>query len=305
MPISTGDYARGLQPISGKWVEAGEAEVPAKYKEVFTMRSMGNRSYIEDILSTGTGLIPAISEGEAVRYDSFRQGHATRYTAQDFGSGVIITQRMLETGVDLDLMARRTKNLGKGAAATKNVVAFNVLNRAFNTSYVGGDGKALCVSDHPVGRAGNISNVLATAQDVSEAALEAMDLLVADFRDDGNLRQNIQVRKLVVPRALRFEVQRILGSVKQPDSVSNNTNALRDENFISGGVVVVDQLSDADAWFVLTSESEQGLTFMERKAEVQASDTDFDTGNAKTKINFSIATGWTNFRHVLGTAGAA
>jgi hypothetical protein len=56
---------------------------------------------------------------------------------------------------------------------TKENVAANVYNRAFNTSYTGGDGKALLVTDHP-SLSGNQSNTLATAADMSEASLEDM-----------------------------------------------------------------------------------------------------------------------------------
>jgi hypothetical protein len=67
----------------------------------------------------------------------------------------------------------RTQALAFSFRQTKENVAANVYNRAFNTAYTGGDGKALLVTDHP-SLAGNQSNTLATAADMSEASARGL-----------------------------------------------------------------------------------------------------------------------------------
>ena len=69
-------------------------------------------------------------------------------------------------------------------STTKQVKAANVLNNAFSSSYVGGDGKELCATDHPTVGAGDLRNELATAADLNETSLEQALIDIADFKDE-------------------------------------------------------------------------------------------------------------------------
>ena len=73
---------------------------------------------------------------------------------------------------------------------TKQVKAANVLNNAFSSSYVGGDGKELCATDHPTVANVDLSNELSVSADLNETSLEQALIDIANFRDERNLKIN-------------------------------------------------------------------------------------------------------------------
>lgn len=299
--ITVGDFAKALEPLSGKWFGDGYKRHPELFKEIMEVRR-SDRAYEEDALISGIGLMQATPSGEPTPYDKMKQGYVKRYTHADYRLGLIITQNMIDDGINLNLVRRQAEALGRSAIETKNTIAFNVLNRAFNSSYVGGDGKELCATDHPT-VAGNMRNELSTASDLNEAALEQMDVDLGDIKDDRGLRINLKPKKFVIPRALKFEAHRIFKSVNQPGNANNDVNAIRDMSLFPEGVIAVDYLTDSDAFFMLT-DCMDGLVYYSRKEPVLSNDKDFDTDNAKFKAHMRCAVGWTDWRHVFGSPGA-
>ena len=49
---------------------------------------------------------------------------------------------------------------------TKEIVGANIYNRAFNSSYVGGDGVSLLNANHPNVAGGTFSNTISVASDL-------------------------------------------------------------------------------------------------------------------------------------------
>jgi hypothetical protein len=111
------------------------------------------------------------SEGAAVTYDTEQQGFTSRFQHVNYGLGFIITQEMMEDDQYMLVGERRSKALARSMRQTKEINAANVYNRAFNTSYLGGDGKAMIVSDHPNVSGGTYSNVISVAADFPKLLL--------------------------------------------------------------------------------------------------------------------------------------
>ena len=301
--VTTGDFAKALEPLSGKWFGDGYNSNEALYKQVFTERK-SDRAYEEDALISGLGLHQSTPEGEATTYDHARQGFVKRYNHTDYRSGIIVTQNMIDDGMSMSIMERRARMLGRSAMETKNTVAFNVLNRAYNSSYVGGDGVELSSAAHPT-RAGNQRNELSTATDLSEAALEQMVIDMASITDDRGLKIRLSPRKLVIPTELMFDSHRILKSLGRVSTADNDINAVKDMGMFPEGIVVSPYLTDADSFFILTSENENGLVFLSRKEPELSADKDFQTDNAQFKSHMRFDCGWTDWRHVFSNKGGA
>jgi len=196
---------------------------------------------------------------------------------------------------------RKAQGLARSMRQTKEIVGANVYNRAFAT-YTGGDGKVLLASDHPNVAGGTFSNIIGTAADISEAALEQAVIDIAGFRDDRGLLIAAKPRKLVIPYQLQFEAKRILGSDGRVGTDLNDPNAIK-EMGIFGEVVTNHYLTDADAWFILTDVKE-GLKYFERRGDQFEMDNDFDTENAKFKATARYSFGWSDPRAIYGSAGA-
>ena len=167
---------------------------------------------------TGFGLAAVKTEGGGVAYDDQEQGFVSRYTHVTYGLGFIITREMYEDGIAVTVALRRANALAFSIRQTKEIIGANVLNRAFNPNYTMGsnsDGKELCATDHPNKSGGTWSNELATAADLSEAALEQACIDIAAFTTDRGLKIAIMPQKLIIPTSLEFDAMRILESVGQ------------------------------------------------------------------------------------------
>lgn len=120
--------------------------------------------------------------------------------------------------------------------------------------------------------------------------------------NDRGLKISIMPDKLIIPKELMFEAERILKSTLQNDSANNAINALRSTGMFKGGVKVNHYLTDADAWFIRTN-CPDGMKYINRKSTSFAMDNDFDTSNAKFKAAFRCSFGNTDPRGIYGSAG--
>jgi phage major head subunit gpT-like protein len=298
--ISTGNFPKALWPGVKKWYGQEYSDYPVQYDKLFE-KSTSDRAWEEIVGTSGLGLAVVKAEGAPVTYDSEQQGFTSRFQHVNYALGFIITQEMMEDDQYMLVGERRSKALARSMRQTKEINGANVYNRAFNTSYTGGDGKAMVVSDHPNIAGGTWSNVIATAADLSEAALEQAIIDIQGFTDDRGLLIAVTPKCLIIPRQLAFEAQRILKSDGRVGTDNNDPNVLK----MMGSIpeVVVNQfLTDSDAWFIRTSE--QGLHYFERKADNFAQDNDFDTENAKFKASGRYSFGWSDPRSIYASAGA-
>lgn len=251
MPITTGSLTKALWPGVNAWYGETYNEFPAEYTDLFT-EAKSNKAFEEDVGVSGFGLAVEKSEGGGISYDDARQSFITRYVNRSFALGFIITEEAIEDNqYNLAVLGRRdSKALAFSMRQTREILAANVYNRAFNSSYVFGDGKELLATDHPLYAGGTFANELAVAADLSEASLEQAVIDIAGFTNDRGLKIAILPKTLIIPKELMFETTRILKSELQSDSANNNINALRQMGMFPGGVKVNHYLTDADAWFI-------------------------------------------------------
>lgn len=301
--INTSTFAKALWPGVNAWYGKAYAEKPTEYTQIFKTHSMGKRAFVQDVGLSGFGLAVVKPEGQGYTYDTEAQGFTTTYRPVTYGLGFVVTREAFEDD-QYDVVApRRARELAFSMRQTKETIAANILNRAFNSSYVGGDSKELCATDHPNRAGGTWRNELSTAADLSEAALEQAYLDIAAFTNDRGLKIAVRPQKLVIPPALEFEAMRVLKTVGRVGTDLNDINAVKEMGMFPGGMVVNHYLTDSDAWFILTDVPE-GLKHYERRADEFNMDNDFDTENAKFKASGRYAFGWTDPRCIFGSPGA-
>ena len=288
----------GLNSIYGK----AYADYPVEWDKLFEKNS-SDRAYEEDLGLSSFGLASVKSEGAPITYDSERQGFTSRYNHVVYALGFIITREIYEDDQYGKVGAQKAKALARSMRQTKEINGANIYNRAFSGSgFLGGDGKTMLASDHPNVAGGSFSNVIGTAADLSEAALEQAVIDIAGFRDDRGLLIAAKPEKLVIPYQLQFEAKRILGSDGRVGTDLNDPNVLKDMGIFSN-VITNHYLTDPDAWFILTSVKD-GLKYFERRGDQFEMDNDFDTENAKFKATARYSFGWSDPRAIYGSAGA-
>lgn len=299
--ISTGNIAKLLWPgLNARW-GANYTEHPKQYSDLVDVFD-SSMTYEEDQELTGFGLASIKQQGMPTVYDTMSQGATSRYTHIAYGLGFIITREAIDDNQYEKIGMQRTGGLAFSMRQTKENVVANMYNRAFSGSYVGGDGVSLLSTSHP-SIAGNWSNKLATAADLSEAALEDLVIQIGQATNSRGLRISLQAKSLIIPVALQFEAARILKSVQQNDTANNAINALRSMGAFSDGVKVNTYLTDADAFFIRTNAPES-LKLFERVSPEFKQDGDFDTDNLKYKAYERYSTGWSDPRGLYGSEGA-
>ena len=300
--INTGSIAKLLRPgLNAIWGKE-YTEHSKEYVDLFDNES-SEKAYEEDLLLPGFGLAPIKEQGAGVAYDSTSQGLTTRYTHTAYALGFIITHEAIADNLYEKKAVAGTRDLAFSFRQTKENVAANVYNRAHTSGYTGADGVVLCSTAHPT-LAGNQSNRLTTAADISEASLEDLCIQIMNATNERGLRISLMPKSLIVPTALAFEATRILKSQGQNDTANNAINALRSMGLFPDGVKVNHYFTDADAFFVRTN-APNGMKHFEREAATFAQDEDFDTSNLKYKGYKRDSFGWTDFRGVYSGGGGA
>lgn len=300
--ITTGNHPKALWPgVRAHWgltYDAHDKEWVHLFTEVDS-----DKAFEEDVQTTGFGLVPKKNQGDAVSYDSNGQGFVTRYTNATYAMGYIVTMEEREDNLYEYVSMNRTTALAFSTNQTIENVAANVYNRAFNSSYTGGDAKELLATDHPLTNGGTASNELSTAADLSEAAVEDLCIQITQAVNDRSLKIALNPYCLLVHPNDWFEANRILKSTLQHDTGNNAINALKATNALPGGIKMNHYFTDSDAWFIRTK-CPNGLKLQWRKRPVFDQDNDFDTENAKAKVVFRMVAGWTDWRDLYGSPGA-
>jgi len=299
--INSGSFAKALWPGVNAWYGKAYAEYATEYDQLFD-KYTSSKAFEEDVGVSSFGLAVLKSEGSPISYDSERQAFITRFQHAVYALGFIITREMMEDDQYDVVGQRKAEGLAFSMRQTKEVIGANVYNRAFNSSYVGGDGSALISSSHANIKGGTWSNQIATASDLSEAALEQAAIDIAGFTNDAGLLIAVRPEQLIIPRQLIYEAKRILGTDGRPGTDNNDVNALKSMGAIPK-VTVNHFLTDTDAWFVRTNVP-HGMKYFERRGDQFDMDNDWDTENAKFKATARYSFGWTDPRGLYGSAGA-
>jgi|TARA_X000001388_G_scaffold55125_1_gene40554 hypothetical protein len=288
----------GLHALFGLEYDRYENE----HEDIFDTES-SERAFEEEVMLTGFGEASVKGEGAAVVYDTAQESFTARYSHETVALAFALTEEAIEDNLYDTLSSRYTRALARSMQTTKQVKAANVLNNAFNSSFVGGDGKELCATDHPT--VGNIDqkNELTTAADLNETSLEQALIDIAAFQDERGLKINAQATKLIIPPALQFTADRLMESPGRVNTSDNDINAIRNMGMVSGGYAVNHYLTDTDAFFLKT-DVPNGLKHFVRTPVSTSMEGDFETGNVRYKARERYSFGFSDWRGIFGSPGA-
>jgi len=300
--INTGSYPKGLWEGVKSWWDSAAASAP-QYAPLMFSKVESSKNYEEYVQSVGLGLAVFKPEGQPITYDSMQQGFVTRGTNVAYGLGVITTHEELKDNLYVKLTKNRVEKLRRAFAETKNINATNILNRAFNSSYTGGDGVSLLNTAHPNFTAGTWQNKLTIDAQLSQAAVEDMLILMMQATDDRGYIEPLAGDKLIVHPNNKFNADRILKTPKQVGTNNNDINPINTEGLLMGGVVSNPYLTAADPWFITTG-CQDGMIWQEREELEIWEDNDADTRNYKVGAYERYVFLWGNPRGLYGSNAA-
>lgn len=302
MPVSRAQLLKELEPGLNALFGMEYKKYENEHSDIFDTEG-SDRAFEEETKLSGFSAAPVKREGEALAYDTAQEAWTARYTHETIAMGFAITEEAMEDNLYDSLSSRYTKAMARAMAYTKQVKAAFILNSAFDTNVTYGDGKALCVTDHPLVGGGTNSNRPTTAADLNETSLEDAVINIAAWTDERGLLIAARPLKLIVPPNLMFTATRLLQTELRVGTADNDINAIRTNGSIPNGYTVNHYLTDPDAWFLKT-DIPNGLKHFQRVAMSTGMDGDFETGNARYKARERYSFGVSDPLGIYGSPGA-
>jgi|TARA_R110002072_G_scaffold134156_1_gene274798 hypothetical protein len=303
MAISRAQLAKELEPGLNALFGLEYDRYDNEHSEIFDEES-SDRAFEEEVMLAGFSTAPSKSEGGAISFDDAQETFTARYSHETIALAFSITEEAIEDNLYDRLAGRYTKALARSMAQTKQIKAAAILNNAFTAgSSAGGDGVSLLSSSHPTIN-GTQSNLLTVAADLNETSLEQALIDIAGFQDERGLKIAVRGMKLIIPKELQFVAERVLNSNLRVGTADNDPNAIKNMGMVPEGAVVNHFLTDTDAFFIKT-DAPNGLKHFNRAAIKTAMEGDFDTGNMRFKARERYSFGFSDWRCLFGTPGAA
>jgi len=284
----------GLRGVEGKY-----EMIPSQYDKIFTKHE--SRMALERTAEMRfLGLAQLKTEGGQTAFDN-NAGERYVYNQEhtEIALGYAITRKAIDDNLYKTQFAPSNLGLIESFQQTKEIYGANILNTSttYNAS-IGGDGKALVASDHPID-GGTVSNY-ATSELNESTLLNSMIAVRTNFKDQAGLKVFARARKLIVPPQLEPTAIRLTKTELRPGTADNDVNAIM---MTSGGLpesyMVNDFLTSATAWFLLTNID--GLSYMERVKFETDMQVDFVTDNLLVKGYERYSFGYYNWRAIYGS----
>jgi hypothetical protein len=302
MAISRAQLAKELEPGLNALFGLEYARYENQHAEIYTTES-SDRAFEEEVMLTGFGAAPTKSEGSSITYDTAGESYTARYNHETVALAFSLTEEAVEDNLYDRLGSRYTKALARSMSHTKQVKAAAILNNAFAAgAFAGGDGVALCATNHPLTSGGTFANTPSVPADLNETSLEAALISIAGFVDERGMRVALRGTKLLIPRQLQFIAERLMVSNLRVGVADNDVNAIKSMGLLPEGYTVNDFFTDPDAWFIKT-DAPRGFIHFERVKLSTGMEGDFETGNMRYKARERYSFGFSDPRCVFGSAG--
>lgn len=305
-PMRSSDFRSIVEPILNQAFDGVYDQRADEYKQVFAESNGIARAYHEEPMLYGMSSAPLMPDSNPVTYDAGGQLFVKRYTYDVYGLAFALTKVLVEDGDHIRIGSTFSKHLAQSMNETLETLCANHLNRAFNGSYVGGDGAALVVNNHAAALAvaagdPSASNLLATSAALSQTSLEQMMIQIRQAEDPRKKKIRLTPKKLVVAPGNMLQAEVLLKSVLRAGTNNNDLNPIKSMGMLSD-VAVLSRLTSATAWFVQT-DAENGLQVKWRRKIEKSMEGDFETDSVRYKSTMRLGSGWTDWRAVFGTPG--
>lgn len=300
-PMRSTDFRSVVEPILNEVFDGVYNQRADEWKSVFTEQKGTPRSYHEEPVLYGFGAAPELPDGMPVTYQSGGVLFIQRYLYKVYGLAFALTKVLVEDGDHIRIGSTYAKHLAQSLIETKETLCANILNRAFNSSYQGGDGVSLINAAHPIVN-GTFSNQLTTAAALSQTSLEQLLVQIRNAVDNNGKRIRLTPKQIVTGPSNVFQAETLLKSALRPGTADNDVNPVKSMGMLTGGQANLSRISSSTAWFIQT-DAPEGLKMLMRRPLDKSLEGDFATDSMLYKATERYALGFTDPRCLYGTAG--
>lgn len=295
------DFRAIVEPILNEEFDGVYEQRTDEWRGPFREQTGIPRNYHEEPILYGFAAAPELPDGSPVTYQAGGVLFMKRYQYRVWGLAFALTQVLVEDGDHIRIGQIYARHLSQSLIETKELLAANNLNRAFNPSYPGGDGVALIATNHPIVN-GTFSNQLATAAALSQTSLEQMLVQVRQAVDNNGKKIRLMPRAITCAPANVFQAEAILKSALRTGTSNNDVNPIVTMGLLKEGQYNMSRLTSNTAWWVNT-DAPEGLKVMMRRGIKRSMEGDFETDTMRYKSTERYIPGWTDPRSAYGTAG--
>jgi hypothetical protein len=300
-PMRSTDFRSVVEPILSEVFDGVYDQRSDEWNKVFREQTGIPRNYHEEPVLYGFGAAPELPDGSPVSYQQGGVLFLQRYVYKVYGLAFALTKVLVEDGDHIRIGQVYAKHLAQSLVETKETLSANVMNRAFNSSYIGGDGVALNSASHPIVN-GTFSNLLATSANLSQTSLEQMLIQIRQAVDNNGKKIRLQPKQLIVAPGNVFQAEVLLKSVLRAGTANNDINPVKSIGLLPEGAAVLSRLTSATAWWVQT-DAPEGLKLMMRRGLEKTMEGDFESDSMRYKATERYTVGWTDPRAAYGTPG--
>lgn len=301
-PMRSTDFRAVVEPILNECFDGVYETRKDEFAQIFSVENGIPRAYHEEPVLYGFGAAPLLPDGMPVTYQQGGILYTKRFDYQVFGLAYALTKVLVEDGDHIRIGSTFAKHLAQSLIDTKETNCANVLNRAFNSSYVGGDGICLSSASHPL-VSGTYSNILATPAALSQTSLEQVLIQIAKAVDSNGKKVRLEPRKLTISPDNKFQAEVLLKSVLRAGTANNDINPVKSMGELDDKPAILSRLTSPTAWWVETN-APVGLKLMMRRKLEKSMEGDFETDSIRYKATERYNAGWVDARCLYGTQGA-
>lgn len=297
IPVFTSTIADGLKLTLDDVVDDNLTNYRAKAVFPKWMNVTGMQDNFEDDLEMGgPGLAAEKSEGAEMQAGGIQEGALTRYIARTFALKLVITEEAVEDN-KYPAIIQAGARLPRAMYKTADIDATNVLARATNTSYTGGDGQPLASASHTLPQGGTFSNLMATPMSPSRIAVATATTQMRKWPGHDGITEGAEPKCAIYPEEQWYIWDGLRMSDKNPES--GNFNEINVVQKLGLDGVPVKYWTNTTTNWGLISDVDNGFKWKWRRKPRTRDWVDNDQEVMKYGISARWARGWSDPRAIL------
>ena len=282
-------------PFLEEVIDQGRKVRAEQFRPFFRMQST-DKPHVQYTSMGALGPFVETDENSDVTFDAPGQGFDRTLTPLQYSLGFSVSRIALDDD-KIGPLKNLASHLGRSYTDSRNILAADIFNNGFNSSFTGSDGVELFSTAHLQDASTvTFNNELDTSADFSITSLRTALIDFADFRNARNMRLNLRPIRIIFPPELEWDIREVLKSQLRSDTANNAVNAFLGDEMNTGGLALNkwNYLTDADAWFLQAAEEDHWLIFLEREKFSVVSDVNFRNRALETAAWARFAVSWVN-----------
>lgn len=226
---------------------------------------------------------------------SMSQLYTQVYTHEEYPVEVVVERKLLDDD-QYGMIQSYIQRVGVSGETKMEIDAFSLLNSAFSGK-TWSDGKALCVTDHPVSpdaASGTLSNKGTSPLD--EAAVSDTRVKMMRQKDDKGNELGIVPDELWVPPELEDTAIKIAKSVQESGTANNAVNPQNGR----WTVKVAQRLTDTNNWFMASSVWRRQVVKWYNRQRIEVLRTRLTTTEVVYEVKMRYSFGVDDWRWIYG-----